>query len=240
MPAFGLSDRTLETLRGILAKCPAVEQAIIHGPRATGTFRPSSGIDLSLCGHELNAQSLSAIARWLHESDIPYLIDLSLHKLIENPELLAHIAQHGIVLYQRAPVDGPCAELKPHIIHHLQQHIPGLLAIYAFGSRITGHSGPESDLDLAVLCEGHAYPMQLLTLAGELSDIVHCPVDLLDLRKASTVMQYQILMHGTRWWAADCRAGSYEATLLNQKTQLDEARRDLLNDILREGKIHGG
>ena len=37
------------------------------------------------------------------------------------------------------------------IVQHLRSHLPGLLAIYAFGSRITGNATPDSDLDLAVL-----------------------------------------------------------------------------------------
>ncbi|MGD9662002.1 MAG: nucleotidyltransferase family protein [Porticoccaceae bacterium] len=37
------------------------------------------------------------------------------------------------------------------IMQTLQVHVPKLLAIYAFGSRISGTARPDSDLDLAVL-----------------------------------------------------------------------------------------
>ena len=37
------------------------------------------------------------------------------------------------------------------IIGTLQNRVPNLLAIYAFGSRSQGTAGPDSDLDLAVL-----------------------------------------------------------------------------------------
>lgn len=121
----------------------------------------------------------------------------------------------------------------------LRSRLPGLLAIYAFGSRIEGTAGPDSDLDLAVLVGGYAPPLQLWELSGEIADLAGCPVDLLDFRAASTVMQYRILTTGQRWWAANSRADLYEAGVLSDKTELDGARADLLADVLREGSIHG-
>ena len=58
----------------------------------------------------------------------------------------------------------------------------------AFGSRIQGTAGPDSDLDLAVLVAGYADPHGVWELAGDLEEVAGCPVDLLDLRAASTVM----------------------------------------------------
>ena len=73
-------------------------------------------------------------------------------------------------------------------VHLLQAQLPGLLAVYAFGSRVHGVATPQSDLDLAVLVAGYADVHQLWSLSGELADVAGCPVDLLDLRAASTVM----------------------------------------------------
>jgi predicted nucleotidyltransferase len=125
------------------------------------------------------------------------------------------------------------------IEQHLQASLPGLRAIYAFGSRIEGSAGPDSDLDLAVLLPGYAPATRLWELAGELADLAGCPVDLLDFRAASTVMQYRILSTGERWWVADSMVDSYEAGILSDKTELDVARAALLADIQREGSIHG-
>ncbi len=125
------------------------------------------------------------------------------------------------------------------IIAAIRQRVSGLLAIYAFGSRIQGTAGPESDLDLAVLVEGYADPLLLWELSGDLADLAGCAVDLLDLRAASTVMQYQIITQGERWWAHNVRAGLHEAAILSEKTELDSSRAGLLEDILRKGTIHG-
>lgn len=121
----------------------------------------------------------------------------------------------------------------------LCSRVPGLLAIYAFGSRIQGTAGPQSDLDLAVLVAGYADPLDLWALAGDLADLAGCPVDLLDLRAASTVMQYQIISTGQRCWAKDAQAALYEAAILSEKTALDTARAGLLDDIQKRGTVYG-
>lgn len=126
------------------------------------------------------------------------------------------------------------------LVQTLQAHVPRLLAVYAFGSRVRDRAGPDSDLDLAVLVAGYAEPLALWELAGDLADLAGCPVDLLDLRAASTVMQYQIITTGQRWWAKDAQAALYEAAMLSEKTALDTARAGLLADIQAAGTIYGG
>lgn len=128
---------------------------------------------------------------------------------------------------------------RDSIVQTLQTGVPNLLAIYAFGSRVQGTAGPNSDLDLAVLVAGYAEPVALWKLANELAELAGCSVDLLDLRAASTVMQYQVVTGGERWWAKDSQAALFEATILSEKTALDAARAELLDDIQKEGKVYG-
>jgi predicted nucleotidyltransferase len=116
---------------------------------------------------------------------------------------------------------------------------PLTLAVYAFGSRINGTANADSDLDLAVLVAGYADPIKLWDLSGELADIAGFPVDLLDMRAASTVMQYQILQTGRRLWAQEPQAGLFECFVLSEKTVLDDARAALLNDIQTRGSVYG-
>lgn len=125
------------------------------------------------------------------------------------------------------------------IVEILQVRIPELLAIYAFGSRIHGTAGPDSDLDLAVLVAGYAEPVGLFDVAANLADVAGCAVDLLDLRAASTVMQYQVITRGERWWVKDKYAGLFEAAILSEKTALDTARASLLADIAQRGTVYG-
>lgn len=90
-----------------------------------------------------------------------------------------------------------------------------------------------------MLVAGYAEPLVLWALAGDLADVTGCPVDLLDLRAASTVMQYQVITTGQRWWALDIQAALFEAAILSEKTELDTARAGLLSDILKRGKVYG-
>lgn len=125
------------------------------------------------------------------------------------------------------------------IVEALRASLPELLAVYAFGSQVHGTAGPDSDLDLAVLVHGYVDPLLLWRLTGDLAAITACPVDLLDLRAASTVMQYQVITTGERWWASDAQAALYECAILSEKTALDEARAGLLADIAATGSIYG-
>jgi predicted nucleotidyltransferase len=112
------------------------------------------------------------------------------------------------------------------------------LAIYAFGSQITGHSNEHSDLDLAVLIDGQVETFDLWDLASQLSEIAGCDVDLLNMRLASTVMQYQILQTGRTLWAKQPDAGIFESFILSEKINLDVLRKELLEDIDQRGSIY--
>lgn len=136
-------------------------------------------------------------------------------------------AMHNVL----AP-DGP-------VVAAIRARFPDTIALYAFGSQVQGAAGPDSDLDLAVLVAGYADPVALWDLAGKLADLAGCPVDLLDLRAASTVMQYQVITTGRRLCSAGLEAGLFECYVLSEKTELDTARAPLMADILATGKIHG-
>lgn len=100
MQNFGLPDKTLATIRHILAECPAVEKAILYGSRAKGNHRPGSDIDLTLIGDRLDLNILGELSTRLDESPIPYQVDLSLWSRIDNAKLREHIERVGVVFYQ--------------------------------------------------------------------------------------------------------------------------------------------
>ena len=125
------------------------------------------------------------------------------------------------------------------VVVAIRRRLPQAMAIYAFGSQVQGTAGAGSDLDLAVLVAGYADPLVLWDLAGSLTDVAGCEVDLLDLRAASTVMQYQVISTGQRLWAAGVSAGLFECYVLSEKTALDSARSPLMADIARRGDVYG-
>jgi predicted nucleotidyltransferase len=125
------------------------------------------------------------------------------------------------------------------VISTIRSAFPNALAIYAFGSRISGTANTNSDLDLAVLVAGYADPLQLWDIANNLADKTACPVDLLDMRAASTVMQYEILQTGQRLWGKPLEAGLFECFVLSEKTALNSLRAQLLTDIQARGYVYG-
>lgn len=125
------------------------------------------------------------------------------------------------------------------LVATLRDRLPALLSVYLFGSRANGHAGPDSDLDLAVLVDGKLDPVETWELAQLLAGQADCDVDLVDLRRASTVMQHQIITTGRRLWEKDSRPALYESFILSDKTELDDARAGVLFDIQREGQVYG-
>ena len=135
-------------------------------------------------------------------------------------------------------IDSDDGRLAERLVSVIRAHFPQVMAIYAFGSQVQGSANAQSDLDLAVLVAGYADPLALWDMSGTLADVVNCPVDLLDLRAASTVMQYQVITTGRRLWSAGLSADLFECFVLSEKTALDEARAPLLADIAKTGRIY--
>ncbi|MEX1113826.1 MAG: nucleotidyltransferase domain-containing protein [Akkermansiaceae bacterium] len=98
----GLSDGTLERIRGVLARFPEVECAILYGSRAKGTHRPGSDIDLTLRGECLDSTLLTRIDNELDDLLLPYQMDLSLLSSLTHAPLLDHIHRVGVVLYEKS------------------------------------------------------------------------------------------------------------------------------------------
>lgn len=96
---FGLKIATIQAIQDVFKKYPTVEKAILYGSRAKGNYRPGSDIDLTLVGKQLNLTTLQKIENELDDLLLPYKIDLSLHKQIQNKELLDHIERVGKVFF---------------------------------------------------------------------------------------------------------------------------------------------
>ena len=125
------------------------------------------------------------------------------------------------------------------VVSALRTALPDLQAVYLFGSQASGDADPESDVDLAILTEVPRDSATLWELAADLALLCGLHVDLLDLRAANTVMQYQVITTGERIWASDSAAALYESFILSEKTRLDETRAGLLQDIASRGTVHG-
>lgn len=98
---YGLSERTLQKIQGVLSHYPQVERAILYGSRATNTYRNGSDIDLTLCGDTLTHSVLSRIDTELDDLLLPYTIDLSIFHQIDNPDMVEQIQRIGVNFYEK-------------------------------------------------------------------------------------------------------------------------------------------
>ena len=124
------------------------------------------------------------------------------------------------------------------VLASVRAKIPNLTALYVFGSQARGTPRQDSDLDLAVLAPGYIDPSLLWSLSNDIANLVNCEVDLLDLRAASTVMQYQVISTGKTVWDIGLQAHLFEVYVLSEKLALDEAREPLLRAITKEGHVY--
>lgn len=98
---FGLKDATIASINAIFAGHPSVEQVIIYGSRAKGTYRHGSDIDLTVKGEKVTLSELLKIENELDDLLLPYKIDLSLLHKIADPDVVDHIMRVGAVFYER-------------------------------------------------------------------------------------------------------------------------------------------
>jgi predicted nucleotidyltransferase len=99
---YGLSPDALDQIINILSACPAVDQIILFGSRATGTFKPGSDVDLALRGKNLTLDDVLSLKTALQETTLPYFFDLVWDHPGLNPDLRQSMIATGIVVYERA------------------------------------------------------------------------------------------------------------------------------------------
>jgi predicted nucleotidyltransferase len=127
------------------------------------------------------------------------------------------------------------------IIAQILQAMPEVWAIYRFGSAGTPFERSDSDIDLAILASERVDNLARWALAQDLAQRLRRDVDLVDLQSASTVLRHQVLHHGQRIYCADrFAAEEFASRALSDYVRLNEARRDILQDIQARGRIHAG
>lgn len=99
--SFGLSHTTLEKLNRVFARHDAIDSVLIYGSRAKGNYRAGSDIDLTIKGSEISFAEFMQIEDQIDDLMLPYTVDLSQYRLLENTDLVAHIDRVGRVIYTR-------------------------------------------------------------------------------------------------------------------------------------------
>lgn len=108
---FGLSEKQLHEVVQFISSYPEVEEAILFGSRAIGTFKEASDVDIALKGAYVNA-SLAAKMKFNIEEDsyLPFFFDFLAYSTITNESLKNHIDVRGIIIYTRSDIQSKVAE----------------------------------------------------------------------------------------------------------------------------------
>jgi uncharacterized protein len=114
-----------------------------------------------------------------------------------------------------------------------------LQAAYLYGSYASPTMRPDSDLDLALLCDCRLGLKTRLDLAAQLSTALAIEaVDLVDLRAVNSVFAAQVINTGTRIITTDKRAvDEFEMLSYANYARLNEERAGILADIRQRGSV---
>lgn len=135
---------------------------------------------------------------------------------------------------------GVDSRVKSQIVQRLREQVPEVLVIYLFGSAVTGGRHEESDLDVALLADAPLDRMRRWEIQQELAVELGQSVDLIDLLRVPTVLRMQVVSTGEVLWSGDeNERAKFEMYVYSSYTRLNEERREILEQIRREGRVLG-
>ena len=97
----GLTSSALGRISILFQNHPEINQVLIYGSRAVGTYLNGSDIDLTIKGDRLTISVLLAVENELDDLLLPYKFDVSLYTMITNNDLRNHIDEFGQIIYQK-------------------------------------------------------------------------------------------------------------------------------------------
>jgi predicted nucleotidyltransferase len=94
-PSFGLPPATLDKFNSVFARQNAIDTVLIYGSRAKGNYRAGSDIGLTIKGGEIPFAEFMLIEYLVDDLMLPYTVDLSQYRQLENADLIAHTDRVG-------------------------------------------------------------------------------------------------------------------------------------------------
>lgn len=132
-------------------------------------------------------------------------------------------------------MNGPLLSL----VELIREELPGVEAVFLFGSVASGDDHHASDLDLAVLSNPAPAPLALWELSTLLADQTGRHVDLVDLRSASTVMKFQIVNKGRLLWQNGHAGDLFTSVAQREYWDWEIIRRPIIKRIQETGSVYG-
>ena len=117
------------------------------------------------------------------------------------------------------------------IAEYLKDQIPGLIAIYIFGSMADNSATPGSDIDIAFLTFQKISAVEKWKIQEELASKLNQDVDLIDLKDATTILRTEVIEKGKLIFSGDSyQVNHFEMITYSMYADLNESRQDILTD----------
>ncbi len=128
------------------------------------------------------------------------------------------------------------------IVEIVLKFYPKVQAIYLFGSYGTENEWADSDVDIALLLphEVTIKPLDpiLLKCKDKLEILLRRDVDIVNVRKVSTVFQKEIIMTGRLLYCTDkYKVDEFEMYVLSFYQKLNEERAEIIDSIIKDKRI---
>lgn len=125
------------------------------------------------------------------------------------------------------------------IIHTAVHFLPGIQAIYLFGSHAHSKARADSDVDIAFFGTDKYTQEESIHLCLLLSSQLNKDFDCIDLKNTNTAFATHIIDSGILIYGPDKnKITSFEMTLLSMYAHLSEERKDIIDDIIKRGSIY--
>ena len=129
------------------------------------------------------------------------------------------------------------------LIEAITAAYPEVQAIYLFGSYGTEDEWPTSDVDIAVLLPPSVAKatssLAMSALRFDLQSLLRRDVDLVNVRRVSTVLQKEVVAADRRIYCADLHAADeFEMLTLSFYIKLNEERREILEQFHETGRAY--
>lgn len=96
---YGLPEEHIKIILDYIARYSEIEEAVLFGSRALGTYKPGSDVDIALKGNEVDSFLTAHLKSQIEEETcLPYFFDFVAYSKLSHKDLIKHIDEYGVVL----------------------------------------------------------------------------------------------------------------------------------------------
>ena len=92
----GLTQADIKRITAAVKQFPEIDDVLIFGSRAKGTYKKASDVDLAIKGTAVTPETIQRLSFLLNEElPLPYFFDVVHYEALENQLLIEHINRIG-------------------------------------------------------------------------------------------------------------------------------------------------